>query len=48
MIVLSQSLSLYSQCNLTGSITVGTTGFESGTGFTHNYVLVNDVTDENF
>jgi len=39
------ALSGYSQCFIAGSISVNTSGFESGSGISHEYVLVDDATD---
>lgn len=44
-IFLGLSSSLFSQCDFTGSISVSTSGYESGVGYTQEYVLVNDDSD---
>ncbi len=36
----------FSQCDFSGSISVSASGFESGLGYTQEYILVNDVSDE--
>jgi hypothetical protein len=36
---------VYSQCDYIGSVSVSTSGFQNGVGYTQEYVLVNDATD---
>ncbi len=40
-----QFLSVKSQCDFTGTVSVSTSGYYSGVGYTQEYVLVNDVTN---
>lgn len=44
-LLINLHISVYSQCDFYGSISVSATGFENGAGYTQEYVLVDDNSD---